>query len=231
MLYDQPFFRTMGDQAVMVELGDEISPAVNQKVRELLILLEENPLEGVREVLPSYRSLLIMYDPARTGLEKLRPQIRKAAGRLAAARVPEPKTVHLPVVYGGSYGPDLQWVADYHGVSREEVIELHAATIYQVYMIGFTPGFAYMGELPAALDTPRRDTPRTAVPKGSIGIAQRQTGVYPVQSPGGWQVIGRTPRELFNPHQWPPALLEMGDRVRFEPIKEKELLKWRRKTA
>lgn len=229
MIYDEPFFRTMGDQAFMAELGDEISPAVNRKVRALLVLLEEKPLEGVREVLPSYRSLLIMYDPAATGLEKLKLEVRNTVGRMAAARVPEPKTVHLPVVYGGSYGPDLQWVADYHGVSREEVIELHAATTYQVYMIGFTPGFAYMGELPAALDTPRRDTPRTAVPKGSIGIAQRQTGVYPVQSPGGWQVIGRTPRQLFNPHKWPPALLEMGDRVRFRPLKEKELLKWNRK--
>lgn len=229
MLYDQPFFRTMGDQAFMAELGDEISPAVNQKVRELLLLLEESALEGVREALPSYRSLLIMYDPAATGLEKLKSEVINAAGSMAAARVPEPKTVHLPVAYGGGYGPDLQWVADYHGVSREEVIELHAATTYQVYMIGFTPGFAYMGELPAALDTPRRDTPRTAVPKGSIGIAQRQTGVYPVQSPGGWQVIGRTPRQLFNPHKWPPALLEMGDRVRFKPIKEEELLKWNQK--
>jgi inhibitor of KinA len=128
--------------------------------------------------------------------------------------IPAPRTFEIPVVYGEAYGPDLDWVSHYHGISPEEVIRLHTETLYHVFMIGFSPGFSYLGELPEALDTPRKETPRTVVPKGSVGLAQRQTGIYPSPSPGGWQIIGRTPVELFNPLNDPPALLQMGDRVR-----------------
>jgi inhibitor of KinA len=131
------------------------------------------------------------------------------------------------VVYGGVYGPDLDWVARYHGIEPAEVIALHTSLVYHVYMIGFTPGYGYMGQLPDQLVTPRKETPRTAVPRGSVGIAQRQTGIYPVESPGGWQIIGRTPITLFDATQWPPALLETGDRVQFFPIQEAEQDQWR----
>jgi inhibitor of KinA len=140
--------------------------------------------------------------------------------------IPEPKTVEIPVAYGGEFGPDLEWVARYHKTTTEKVVQLHTATTYQVYMIGFTPGFPYMGELPERLATPRRETPRTTIPEGSVAIAQRQTGIYPVESPGGWHILGRTPMKLFNPLQIPPALLEMGDLVRFFPIKEVEFTRW-----
>ena len=125
-------------------------------------------------------------------------------------------------------GPDLDAVAAYHGLTDEEVIRLHTGTAYRVYMIGFTPGFPYMGQLPEALDTPRRETPRTHIPKGSVAIAQRQTGIYPVVSPGGWQIIGRTPLELFDPLQNKPSLMVMGDEVRFTSITAEEAAQWPR---
>ena len=140
--------------------------------------------------------------------------------------MPEPKTFEIPVAYGGGYGPDLKWVAEYHQLTTEEVVRLHSETVYQVYMIGFTPGYPYLGELPAAIATPRRETPRTAVPKGSVAIAQRQTGIYPVESPGGWQIIGRTPFSLFNPDASPPVPLKMGDQVKFVPINAEEYMRW-----
>ena len=144
------------------------------------------------------------------------------------SQIPEPKTVKIAVVYGGEYGPDLAWVARYHGIAPEEAIRRHTGNIYQVYMIGFTPGFAYMGELPENIATPRRETPRTAVPAGSVGIAQSQTGIYPVESPAGWQIIGQTPLRLFDETKWPPVLLEMGDSIQFFPIKEEEMEQWKR---
>ncbi len=130
------------------------------------------------------------------------------------------------MVYGGGYGPDLEWVARYHSMPEEEVIRLHAKDLYHVYMIGFTPGFAYMGELPAVLVTPRKETPRTAVPRGSVGLAQEQTGIYPSESPGGWQIIGRTPLKLFDPDKRPPTLLRMGDQVRFFSISPEDAGHW-----
>ncbi len=142
-------------------------------------------------------------------------------------RAPKPVTHRIPLAYGGESGPDLAWVADFHGISPEEVVQLHSQTVYRVYMIGFTPGFPYMGELPEALDTPRRESPRTHIPRGSVGIAQRQTGIYPVVSPGGWQIIGRTPVRLFDAAGDPPAKLGMGDQVEFYPVDEEELKRWK----
>jgi inhibitor of KinA len=141
--------------------------------------------------------------------------------------IPEPKLVEVPVVYGGKYGPDLDWVASYHRLSQEEVIKLHTRPTYQVYMIGFTPGYPYMGEVPEAIATPRRETPRTAVPQGSVAIAQRQTGIYPSQSPGGWRILGWTPLKIFHPDRWPPCLFEMGDLVKFFAIREQEVTGWK----
>ena len=226
MLYDQPLFRMMGDRALLVELGDEISPSINEKVRELFLKLDRYPLDGLVELVPSYRSLMVVYDPLRIGLDRLREEILKLHQATAPSLVPQPKTLRVPVVYGGEYGPDLEWVADFHKISSEEVIRLHSGTIYRVYMIGFTPGYPYLGELPQALATPRRETPRTAVPQGSVAIAQRQTGIYPVQSPGGWHILGWTPVKLFDANQWPPTPLEMGDLVKFFPIQKEEINRW-----
>ena len=226
MLYKHPTYRIMGDRALLVELGDGISPLVNKKVRDLFLYLKNNPVEGVVETMPGYRSLLIVYDPLKITLSALKERLKKYHTTIDRSEIPKPRTLEIPVVYGGECGPDLNWVAEYHKLSPEEVIRLHTGTTYRVYMIGFTPGFAYLGELPDTIATPRKETPRTSVPRGSVGIAQSQTGVYPVESPGGWQIIGLTPLRLFDPAKWPPTPLEMGDRVKFFPIKEEEIARW-----
>jgi KipI family sensor histidine kinase inhibitor len=211
---------------LLVELGDGIDGEVNDAVRALNLALLGQPPEAVIEVVPAYRSLLVEYDPLFTTGAALQQKLMAVWGGLDPSRLPEPALVEIPVVYGGRYGPDLAWVAEYHGLDAQAVIRLHAGTTYRVYMIGFTPGFPDLGELPRALETPRRETPRTRVPKGSVGIAQRQTGIYPTESPGGWQILGRTPVPLFDPQGSPPALLQAGDRVRFHPIDEEAFGQW-----
>ena len=217
----------MGDRAVLVELGDDISPQINQKVRELYIGTKGHRIKGIKDLVPSYRSLMVVYDPLVISLDSLESQMNEIWNALDDARLPDPRTVEIPVVYGDKYGPDLEWIADYHKMTPQDVIRLHTQPTYQVYMIGFMPGYPYMGEVPDELVTPRRKTPRTHVPMGSVGIAQKQTGIYPVASPGGWQIIGRTPVRLFDPQGKPPSFLEMGDRVKFFVITEQELLRWR----
>jgi len=217
----------MGDRAVLVELGGGISPRINQKVRAFYNGIASQRIKGIKDLVPSYRSLMVAYDPLVISLDFLKSQIIEIWNTLDDARLPEPRTVEIPVVYGDKYGPDLEWIADYHKMTPQEVVRLHTKTLYQVYMIGFMPGYPYMGEVPDALVTPRRKTPRTHVPGGSVGIAQKQIGIYPVTSPGGWQIIGRTPLRLFDPQEQPPCFLEMGDRVRFFVITEQELLRWR----
>jgi len=226
MFYEQPLFRIMGDRALLVELGDQIDPSINEKVRELFLRLDRRPPEGVVELVPSYRSLMVVYDPLRTGFDRLRDEILSLQQAADPSLVPQPRTLSVPVVYGGEFGPDLDWVAGFHKISPEQVVTLHTGTTYRVYMIGFTPGYPYLGELPEALATPRRETPRTVVPQGSVAIAQRQTGIYPVQSPGGWHILGWTPIRLFDASQWPPTPLEMGDRVRFFPIHKEDIHGW-----
>ena len=226
MLYDKLRYRLMGDCSVLVELGDEISPLVNQKVGELLAGLDQQSIAGILDLVPGYRSLLVVYDPLQLSMDKLQNKIDITLNQLNTSELPAPRTVEIPVVYGDEYGPDLQWVADYQKISPEEVVRLHTQPLYRVYMIGFMPGYPYLGEVPEGLVTPRRNTPRTHVPQGSVAIAQKQTGIYPVESPGGWQIIGRTPVSLFDPHQASPSFLEMGDQVRFYAISKKEMLQW-----
>jgi len=223
MVHALPRFRPMGDRSLLVELGDTISPDVNRRVQQLMLQLQQAPLPGVREIAPGYRSLLVVYDPLTIAAAELMERIAEAAAQQGLAGLPQAKLLTVPVFYGGDYGPDLEGVAGHLGISSDEVIRLHTETVYRVYMIGFTPGYPYMGELPAALAVPRRSTPRTRVPKGSVGIAQRQTGIYPVESPGGWQIIGWTPIELFDPSRQLPSLLEMGDRVKFEAVRQVEI--------
>jgi len=223
MAYETPVFRPMGDRSLLVELGEKIAPDVNRRVQELMLQLQQARLPGVREFAPGYRSLLVVFDPLTLSPAELKARITDVAGRPASAGLPQAKLLTVPVFYGGEYGPDLEGVAGHLGISTDEVIRLHTETMYRVYMIGFTPGYPYMGELPAALAVPRRSTPRTRVPKGSVGIAQRQTGIYSVESPGGWQIIGWTPIELFDPTRQLPSLLEMGDRVKFEAVRQVEI--------
>lgn len=223
MVDPYPVFRPMGDRSVLVELGETISPEVNRRVQQLMRQLQQDRLPGVLELAPGYRSLLVVFEPLTIAPAELRERITTIdAQRSFAGHLPS-KLLTVPVFYGGPYGPDLEWVAGHLGISGDEVIRLHTQTVYRVYMIGFTPGYPYLGELPEALTVPRRGTPRTRVPKGSVGIAQRQTGIYPVESPGGWQIIGWSPIELFDPNRPVPSLLEMGDRVKFEAVRTEEI--------
>jgi len=225
-MYDEPVFRILGDRGLLVELGDRIDAEINAAVQLLLRGLTESPLEGIIDLAAGYRSLLVVFDPLSASSTDLKKRISAVWADRDRIRLPETRIHEIPVLYGGEGGPDLQWVADYHRMSADEVIALHSDPEYRVYMIGFTPGYPYMGELPERLSTPRRATPRTLVPRGSVGIAQRQTGIYPVASPGGWQIIGWTPVRLFDPQADPPALLEMGDRVRFVAASREEAAQW-----
>jgi KipI family sensor histidine kinase inhibitor len=230
-LYSDAKSYLMGDRGLLLEFGDEISREINEKVRRMALAVQAEAIEGIIETVPTYRSLLIIYNPVILPIEDLKKRLKKIEGGLQTTPLPEPKLTRIPVVYGGIYGPDLEEVAKYLHVSPEEVAQLHCSKPYLIYMIGFMPGYPYMGELPQALVTPRLKTPRLLVPKGSVAIAQRQTGIYSMESPGGWQILGRTPVELFDPEKDPPALLQMGDFVQFYQVSEKEFHDWNSQSA
>jgi KipI family sensor histidine kinase inhibitor len=209
----------VGDAAVTVELGDSLDAATNARVRALDRDLGRAPFEGFREAVPTHRSLLVRYDPAAVRFDALARDLLARARREAAP--PERGRLHeVPTVYGGEYGPDLDALARARGLATDELARLHAATEYTAFMLGFTPGFAYLGLLPERLACERRVDPRVRVPAGSVGLAGRQTGIYPVASPGGWQLIGRAAGRLFDPWRAEPARLAPGDRVRFVPVGE-----------
>ena len=231
MRYSKPQYRLMGDRSLLVELGEGIHLDVNRAVQKLFYGLDSLQSDAIRELQPGYRSLMLVYDPLKISLPALKSLIERVYRSLERYHPPEPTHLQVPVVYGGEFGPDLQWVADHHRLSTEEVIQFHCKTTYRVYMLGFTPGYPYLGEVPEQIATPRRDTPRVRVPKGSVGIAQRQSGIYPVESPGGWQILGRTPLTLFDPRRRPPSLLQAGDKVTFVPISQEEFTSWKPKPS
>jgi KipI family sensor histidine kinase inhibitor len=221
-LFDKAVFRLVGDRGVIVEYGDAISPEINLKVRSMAMAIAEEKPAGIVEIIPTYRSLLIVYDPLATDLKSLEDSLQSMESRLDQLEIPPPKTVEIPVSYGGDLGPDIEFVAQTHSLSVEDVIRIHTGALYQIYMIGFTPGFPFLGGLPEELHTPRLETPRPLVPAGSVGIANNQTGVYPIDSPGGWRLIGRTPLSLFNPSKENPFLYRAGDMLKFVQISKDE---------
>ena len=223
---EDPRFLPAGDQAVVVELGDTIDPQTNRRVHGLMDAIERAEVPGVFDLVPTYRSILVYYDPMRTSLSALQARVSELYIDLEDQAVEEPRTVEIPTLYGGQYGPDLEFVAEHAGLTPQEVIDIHSGTDYLVYMMGFSPGFPYLGGLSERLATPRLDTPRLKIPAGSVGIAESQTGVYPVASPGGWRLIGRSPVRMFDAEAEPPSRLAAGDYVRFVPIaSETEYLK------
>lgn len=225
-LYPKMQFFYMGDCGLLLEFGDEISQEINEKVRRMALAIQSKAIQGILETVPTYRSLLVLYDPLVLSFKELKEGLRSLEKRLQQSPFPEPKLTRIPVAYGGKYGPDIEFVAEYHHTTPEEIIRLHCSRPYLIYMIGFMPGFPYMGELPEGLVTPRLKTPRLSVPAGSVAIAQRQAGIYPMESPGGWQVLGRTPARMFDPIKVPPAYLRMGDLVQFHPISVEEFEEW-----
>jgi inhibitor of KinA len=211
-------FQPSSDQSLLVYFGHQITLQAHERVRRLLRLLELEPIAGIRNLHPAYCSLLVKFDALKLQHDELESIVRKYLDRLEEVSLPEPRQVEILVCYGGEYGPDLSDVAAMHGMTPAQAIELHTSTSYLVYFLGFVPGFAYLGELPEALVTPRLATPRRRVPAGSVGIAGSQTGVYPFATPGGWRLLGRTPMEMFRTDRQGLSLLSIGDRARFVPI-------------
>lgn len=191
-------------------------------------MLELEPITGISNLHPAYCSVLVKFDPLKLRHEALEETLRASIQRMQHVDLPPPREVEIPVCYGGDFGPDLDDVATLHGLSAERVIELHSAGQYLVYFLGFVPGFAYLGELAEELITPRLAAPRKSVPAGSVGIASNHTGVYPVSTPGGWRLLGRTPLAMFRPDRAEMSLLSIGDRVRFTPISRSQFVNWER---
>lgn len=212
----------LGDSALLIELGHAIDDATHSRVRAAFEILSRQP--GLRDIVPAYTTVAVHYEPllfagdAVLPYDAVRQIVAAALADLPDGASPDGRVMEIPVRYGGSDGPDLNHVSRHTGLTPAEIISLHAAATYTVYMIGFTPGFPYLGGLPARLATPRRATPRQSVPAGSVGIAGSQTGIYPLETPGGWQLIGRTDERLFRPELDPPTLLRIGDRVRFVDV-------------
>lgn len=211
-------FERASDQSLLIYFGEKITIKAHEQVRKLLHLLEAEPIAGVRNLQPAYYSLLVKFDALKWRHEKLEKELRKYLAGLDKVKLAEPRQVEIPVCYGGEFGPDLDEVAALRGITPEQVIRLHSSGSYLVYFLGFVPGFAYLGELPEELVTPRMPAPRKKVPAGSVGIAGNQTGVYPFETPGGWRLLGRTPVSMFRTDCDGLSLLSIGDCVRFVPI-------------
>jgi len=221
-MYDKPLFFLAGDKALLVEFGAAIDPGINRKVRQIFLSLEKMPIDGVTEVIPTYLSILISYDPFRINAKRLKEEILDREDRVDKLEIPPPETTEIQVAYGDDFGPDLEFVAQHNRLTPEEVIQIHTSGSYLIYMVGFTPGFPFLGGLSERIFTPRRENPRLVVPAGSVGIAKNQTGIYPIDSPGGWQLIGRTPIRLYDPTGSPPILLKAGNYLRFKRISREE---------
>ncbi|MED0681184.1 5-oxoprolinase subunit PxpB [Aneurinibacillus thermoaerophilus] len=234
----------LGDAAIVVELGSVINEETHCKVRALSEYLTRHPLPGMIEYIPAFTTVTVFYDPCRvlanSGAEtktfvspyqKMRAMLENILSELQDKTVEKTRVIEIPVCYGGEFGPDLGFVAEHNGLTPEDVIRIHSSAEYLVYMIGFAPGFPYLGGMPEQIATPRRSSPRLSIPVGSVGIAGKQTGVYPIATPGGWQLIGRTPLPLFMPDSDPPTPLKAGDRIRFRAISRQEYDEWKERGA
>jgi inhibitor of KinA len=211
-------FVRAGDSTIVVEFDERIDVDVNARcisVAERILALD---IAGVRDVVPTYRSLAIYFNPLKTDSTRLVEQLKRATTEPVAPRDDPARSHRIPVCYGGEFGPDLPGVADFARLTVDDTIARHAGRPYRVFMLGFVPGFAYMGTVDPDIAAPRRATPRTTVPAGSVGVAGIQTGIYPTETPGGWQLIGRTPVRLFDPRRERPSLFQPGDTVRFFSI-------------
>jgi inhibitor of KinA len=207
-----------GDSALIVELPARIDPEINARAVALADAVTAKNLIGVRDVVPTYCSVAVYFDPLHTNYDRLLAVLEREASHPASSQLATRQPVHIPVCYGGDFGPDLLEVASLARLSEEEVVDIHASITYRVFMLGFVAGFAYLGIVDDRIAMPRHATPRRKVPVGSVGIAGKQTGVYPAETPGGWQIIGRTPLKPYDPHREEPFLMKAGDLVRFDPI-------------
>jgi inhibitor of KinA len=207
-----------GDAALLAEFEDRIDVAVNARAIAMADILRLSPLAGIRDIVPTYRSVAVYFDPLATDVDRLVTQMREAATAPVGSTAVNGVLVEVPVCYDAEFGPDLDDVAHFAGLGRSAVVAAHAGRDYRVFMLGFVPGFAYLGIVDSRIAAPRRAVPRARVPIGSVGIAGEQTGIYPSQTPGGWNLVGRTPLPMVSLDRAKPSLLEAGDTVRFRAI-------------
>ncbi len=215
-----PELKPAGDSALLISFGELIDEEINGRVHAVARAIEEADFEWLVEVVPAYSSLLVVYDPLKVAYVEVETAIKPLLS--AETESFRGRFVEVPVVYGSQYGPDIEFVAEHNDLTVDDVVEIHSRPVYRVYFLGFLPGFSYLGGMDERIAAPRLERPRLKVPAGSVGIAGKQTGIYPLESPGGWRLIGRTPLRLFNPSKEPPTLLQPGDRVKFVPIDESE---------
>ena len=217
----------LGDSAVIIQLDNQITLDIHRKVEAIAAHLQKHPFPGMVEYVPAFTTVTVFYDPLRLSFKEACAALEQILAEVADTGITTPRTVEIPVCYGGELGPDLKFVAEHNELSIDEVVQIHSSGEYLVYMIGFAPGFAYLGGMSERIGTPRRQVPRLSIPAGTVGIAGMQTGMYPIETPGGWQMIGRTPVSLFRPNHSTPSLLQAGDIVRFCPISRWEYDEWK----
>lgn len=216
-------FLFAGDCSFVIEFGNEISPEVNKKIRKMLVDLKNENIDGLIEMVPTYCSMLVNYDPCKISYQELKEKVEILYENVSESSEEEEVTlIEIPTLYNDDFGPDLEYVAEYNKLSKEEVINIHTGTDYLVYMLGFMPGFTYLGGMSEKIATPRLESPRLQIFPGSVGIAGKQTGMYPSMSPGGWRIIGRTPLKLYNPANEMPVYINSGDYIRYVAIDQKE---------
>lgn len=207
-----------GDASMLVEWGAVIDPKINQKITGLVSLFKDQKIEGVIDFIPAFSSLLINYDPRIITFQRLKKITEDLLTIEISNNQLKKRIFEIPVCYGGEYGPDIEFIANNAQLTKEELIQIHSGTDYLIYMLGFLPGFSYLGGLDERIHTPRLNNPRKAIPAGSVGIGGSQTGIYPLESPGGWQLLGRTPIKTYDPEREEPILFEAGDYIRFVPV-------------
>ncbi|KAB3531497.1 5-oxoprolinase subunit PxpB [Alkaliphilus serpentinus] len=219
-------FKPSGDNGILITFGEEISVETHNRIRSFMAFFEDHKEEyQIIEMIPAYTTILMIYDPLKINYKELCLKLQKVEGKYKDISKAPREVIQIPVVYGGSYGPDLESVASHNNLTVEEIIKIHTGGRYLIYMMGFTPGFPYLGGMSEKIATPRLTVPREKIIAGSVGIAGSQTGIYPIDSPGGWQIIGRTPLQLFNPLREEVTLFKAGQYLSFYSISEEDFIR------